>query len=63
MQCSLVPVYHVLYALVDLHVSTGAKLISTFLISIHVFLCTKLISNCLCSSISTKFAYGVTVWK
>jgi len=47
MQWSLVPVDHVLrtgrYLRVHLHL--GAKLISSFMISAHVFLCTELISN------------------
>jgi len=41
----------------------GAKLNSSFLIFIHVFLCTKLIYKYSCSSISTKFACGRTVCK
>ena len=47
MQCSLMPVYHTLRTgrFPRVHWHLGAKLISSFLISDHVFLCTKLISN------------------
>jgi len=56
------------YALGDFHVSndtsvTGAKLISSFLIFTHVFLCTKRTSNCPFSVFGTKFAYGITGWE
>ena len=52
------------HALVDF-VSNDPSVQNWFLVFtfMHVFLCTKLISNYTCSSIRTTFAYGVTVWE
>ena len=62
---SLVPVYHVLrtgrFPGVQSHLS--AKLISSFLVFTHVFVCTKLISNYPCFCISIRFSCGITVWE
>jgi len=57
-----VPVYHLRmgrFLRVQRHL--GANLIFSFLISIHVFLCTKLISNYFCYSTGIELAYGITV--
>jgi len=62
MQWSLVHVYHVLHTGRYPRMRLGAKLKSSFLISTHVFLCTRSVSNDPWS-ISTKFTYWITVWE
>jgi len=67
MQWFYVPVYYVprIGRFPRVQSRLGAKLISSYLIFTHVFLCTKLISNYPCSSISssTKFVNGITLWE